>query len=134
RRESTKEEKRENMGVARSGSGKEKHRETSAHRKPIRGDGPRESSVAVSDRESTPLGPPKSLPQKSKLNDSDAAPVTSEGEVSKPKRKLYSRKDLEGDHERRASVASSASSSSNKDKPRRRDSTTANDPMEPIRV
>lgn len=72
----------------------------------------REHSVAVSDRESTPLAPPRSK-VKPNRSQSDAATVL-EVETAKPRRKLVSGKVLKNDQERkrRASNVSTASSSS----------------------
>ena len=94
----------------------------------------REHSIAVSDRESTPLPPPKSR-VKSGRSQSDAT-TGMDSETAKPRRKLVSGKVLKSDQERkrRASNVSSTSSSSSlgkesgiNEKPRRikaeRDST-----------
>lgn len=72
----------------------------------------REHSVAVSDRESTPLPPPRSK-IKPDRSQSDAS-TTLEAETTKPRRKLVSGKVLKNDQERkrRASNVSTASSSS----------------------
>ena len=81
--------------------------------------GSRESSVVVSDRETTPLGPPKLL-LKAKRSVSDADSVMSrETETAKPKRKLVSGKVMRSDQEkkRRASLISEPSSVSSLDHP-----------------
>ncbi|TVY57679.1 Protein HOS4 [Lachnellula cervina] len=78
------------------------------------------SSAILSDRDTTPLGPPK---QKSHIKRSESEAGASENDaVTKPRRKLVSGKDLRGERElelqkqRRTSVASNASSASIKDK------------------
>ncbi|KAI9770104.1 MAG: Set3 complex subunit with deacetylase activity, meiotic-specific repressor of sporulation proteins [Geoglossum simile] len=131
RRDHAKDTKRDPVGRSMS-SMKERPGEQSAHRKSQRPDAPRETSVA-SDRDSTILGPPKSYPQKSKMNDVDPAIATSD-EVAKPRRKLVSGRDLKDDQARRTSVTSTASSSSGKDKPLRRDSTTARELSESAKI
>ncbi|RDL40405.1 Ankyrin repeat-containing protein [Venustampulla echinocandica] len=75
--------------------------------------------TAVSDPETTPLGPPK---QKSQVNRSESeVQAASENETTtKPRRKLVSGKELRGERElekqRRTSVASNTSSASTKDR------------------
>lgn len=81
--------------------------------------GSRESSAVVSDRETTPLGPPK-LTLKSTRSVSDADSVLSrDTETTKPKRKLVSGKVMRSDQEkkRRASLISEPSSASSLDHP-----------------
>lgn len=81
--------------------------------------GSRESSAVISDRETTPLGPPK-LMLKAKRSVSDADSVLSrETETAKPKRKLVSGKVMRSDQEkkRRASLISEPSSVSSLDHP-----------------
>jgi ankyrin repeat protein len=56
---------------------------------------------AISDHESAPK-----KPKVARKSDSDAATLPSESEPSKPRRKLISGKDLRGERERRASIAS----------------------------
>ncbi|RDW83332.1 hypothetical protein BP5796_04823 [Coleophoma crateriformis] len=78
----------------------------------------RTPSVVASDRETTPLGPPKQkLPQKK--SESEVPTAASDTETVKPRRKLVSGKDLKGERERqrRASIASNASNVSVKEKP-----------------
>jgi ankyrin repeat protein len=131
RRDHARDAKRDPMGRSMS-SMKEKPGEQSAHRKSQRPDAPREASVA-SDRDSTILGPPRNYPQKLKMNDVDPTTATLD-EVAKPRRKLVSGRDLKDDQARRTSVTSTASSSSGKDKPLRRDSTTARELPESAKV
>ena len=77
------------------------------------------ASEALSDRETTPLGPPK---QKSQIRRSESdVTVASENETTaKPRRKLVSGKEFRGEREldkqRRASIASNASGASVKDR------------------
>ena len=101
-------------------SGQTKDPQSSAKRGPGR---PRKeenaASEALSDRETTPLGPPKQKSQ-IKRSESDVA-VASEGETTtKPRRKLVSGKEFRGERElekqRRASFASNASSASVKER------------------
>lgn len=75
------------------------------------------STGAVSDRETTPLGPPK--PKTTfKRSESDPRAVTSENEANKPRRKLVSREEYRGDKDkpRRSSIATTTSVSSSKDR------------------
>ena len=69
----------------------------------------RESSAVVSDREAKPLGPPKAKSRNRSMSDASVI-----AEVSKPKRKLLSRNDLQHDEDtkRRASVVSETSTTS----------------------
>ena len=79
--------------------------------------GSRESSNAVSDRETTHLGPPKTK-SKAKRSHSEAGMAVAKVDTSKPRRRLVSGKTIKNDQEkrRRASMISEASSSSsNKD-------------------
>jgi hypothetical protein len=73
-------------------------------------------SNALSDRESTPLGPPKQR-LSSKKTDTDAN-ASSDNETVKPRRKLVSGRDLKGDKDkrRRSSVTSGPSSVVGKEK------------------
>ncbi|KAF7547986.1 hypothetical protein G7046_g8833 [Stylonectria norvegica] len=70
----------------------------------------RVSSINVSDREVSPTLSHKQL--RTKLTESDAAGVSSDGDLIKPRRKLVSKGELRGEREkqRRASMASNASS------------------------
>ncbi|TAQ87758.1 hypothetical protein B7494_g3921 [Chlorociboria aeruginascens] len=76
------------------------------------------TSQAISDRESTPLGPPKRKPQPRK-SESDI-----DNETVKPRRKLVSGTELKGklEKQRRASITSNTSNASVKDKRGDRDS------------
>ncbi|KAI9812137.1 MAG: Set3 complex subunit with deacetylase activity, meiotic-specific repressor of sporulation proteins [Pycnora praestabilis] len=76
-----------------------------------------DNSVAVSDRESTPLGPPRATVHRVKGRGSDVISNASDGENSRPRRKLVSGKVLKSDQEkkRKASLVSSVSSESTKD-------------------
>ncbi|KAI9720794.1 MAG: hypothetical protein M1812_002633 [Candelaria pacifica] len=78
----------------------------------------KEPSEPPSDHELTPLGLPERKLSGAKRRKSDAGTIVSEGEVTKPRRKLVSGKVLRTDKEkkRRASVVSSTSSSSSKDR------------------
>ena len=69
----------------------------------------RESSAVVSDREAKPLGPPKAKSRYRSMSDAGVV-----AEISKPKRKLLSRNDIQHDEDtrRRASVASETSTTS----------------------
>lgn len=81
--------------------------------------GSRESSVVVSDRETTPLGPPKlTLKAKGSVSDADSV-LSRETETAKPKRKLVSGKVMRSDQEkkRRKSLISEPSSASSLDHP-----------------
>ena len=98
--------------------------ETPAHqpnRKHLRAPdvGSRDSSAVVSDRETTPLGPPKSkLKVRRSVSDADSV-ISKETETAKPKRKLVSGKVMRSDQEkkRRASLISEPSSVSSQDHP-----------------
>lgn len=84
--------------------------------------GSRESSVVVSDRETTPLGPPKHMPKvRRSVSDADSV-LSRDTETAKPKRKLVSGKVMKSDQEmkRRASLISEPSSVSSQDHPRAR--------------
>jgi hypothetical protein len=76
------------------------------------------TSGARSDRETTPLGPPK-LKSQSKKSESDVAIASDPEPTAKPRRKLVSGKEFRGERElerqRRASVASNASGASVKE-------------------
>lgn len=95
------------------------HKGLHKHRRVPDGE-PLDAHVIVSDRESESLGPPKSKP-KSVRSASDVGPegLKTSG-TFKPRRKLLSRNDLEGDHDtrRRATLAKSETIPS-KDKARR---------------
>ncbi|MCJ1228142.1 Set3 complex subunit with deacetylase activity, meiotic-specific repressor of sporulation proteins [Toensbergia leucococca] len=83
----------------------------------------RESSLAVSDRESEPLGPPKPRTKSFRSVSDAGSTVIRGGENLKPKRKLLSRNDLKSDQDTRrrasvASVASEPSSTSSQDQPK----------------
>ena len=77
------------------------------------------ASEVLSDRETTPLGPPKQKSQ-AKRSESDIAVASESENASKPRRKLVSGKEFRGERElekqRRASIASNASSTSAKDR------------------
>jgi hypothetical protein len=79
--------------------------------------------AAISDRETSPLGPPKQKSQ-SKRSESDVAPGSENEPTVKPRRKLVSRGERELEKQRRASVASNASSASVKEKRERGTSNT----------
>ena len=85
------------------------------------------TSIASSDLETTPLGPPKRK-KLLKKSDSEIAVVSSDSEKVKPRRKLLSGKELkeERENQRRASFASTASNVSLKEK-RGSDETKSND-------
>lgn len=72
------------------------------------------SSHQTSDTESAPLGPPKKRLQAPKVNEPDSAAMLSESERTKPRRKLYSGKELKGerDKQRRGSITSNVSTTS----------------------
>jgi ankyrin repeat protein len=76
-------------------------------------------SEAVSDRETTPLGPPKQKSQ-AKRSESDIAVASESETANKPRRKLVSGKEFRGERElekqRRASIASNASTASVKER------------------
>lgn len=76
------------------------------------------TSGAISDRETTPLGPPKHKAQ-SKKSESDVGVASDHEPATKPRRKLVSGKEFRGERElerqRRASVASNASGASVKE-------------------
>jgi hypothetical protein len=80
-------------------------------------------TAAISDRETSPLGPPKQKSQ-SKKSESDVAPGSENEPTVKPRRKLVSRGERELEKQRRASVASNASSASVKEKRERGTSST----------
>lgn len=87
---------------------------------PKRGPGrPRKEESAASDRENSPLGPPKQKSH-SRKSESDVAVASENEPTAKPRRKLVSGKEFRGERElekqRRASVASIASNSSFKEK------------------
>lgn len=77
------------------------------------------SSTAISDRETTPLGPPKQKSQ-AKRSESDVVPSSENETAAKPRRKLVSGKEFRGERElekqRRPSIASTTSSTSVRDK------------------
>lgn len=108
--------------LKRSSSSNTQLRETqsSSKRGPGRPTRDESSYTAVSDRETTPLGPPKPKSQ-AKRSDSEVAVALSENETAiKPRRKLVSGKEFRGERElekqRRTSIASTASSASVKEK------------------
>ena len=74
-----------------------------------------EHSTAVSDRESTPLGPPKMKVKVRRSLSEEAAGIPKGDESVKPRRRLMTGKDLRSDQEkrRRASMASEGHSASN---------------------
>ena len=79
-----------------------------------------ENAQSISDRETTPLGPPKQKSQ-ARRSESDVAVASSENETAvKPRRKLISGKEFRGERDlekqRRASVASTASGTSVKER------------------
>ncbi|KAG0652144.1 Ankyrin repeat domain-containing 11 [Hyphodiscus hymeniophilus] len=77
------------------------------------------ASEALSDRETTPLGPPKQRSHP-KRSESDIGVASESETATKPRRKLVSGREFRGEREldkqRRASVASNASSASIKDR------------------
>lgn len=77
------------------------------------------TSEALSDRESTPLGPPKQKSQ-ARRSESDIAVASENETTAKPRRKLVSGKEFRGERElekqRRASIASNTSGVSVKDR------------------
>ncbi|KAK0124561.1 Set3 complex subunit [Cadophora gregata] len=77
------------------------------------------ASGAVSDRDTSPLGPPKQKNQ-SRRSESDVAVLSENEPTVKPRRKLVSGKELRGERElekqRRASIVSNASTASVKEK------------------
>jgi ankyrin repeat protein len=91
------------------------------------------ASAAISDRESSPLGPPKAKSQP-RRPESDVAVVSETETAVKPRRKLVSGKEYRGERElekqRRASVASNASSASVKDKRERGSADTKSDKLD----
>ncbi|KAK4147050.1 uncharacterized protein C8A04DRAFT_9365 [Dichotomopilus funicola] len=111
-----------------SASPKEKRRATSLtaqpddQTSPKRGPGrpkkdDRIPTIAVSDREPSPAGRPAA---KIRRAESDLAAVSSEGETTKPRRKLVSGRELKGERERqrRPSLTSNASSMKEPSSPR----------------
>ena len=106
RRNSSTTQPKDPQGNAKKGSARPKKEESVA-------------SDALSDRETTPLGPPK---QKShaKRSESEIAVASENEATTKPRRKLVSGKEFRGDRElekqRRASFASNASGASVKDR------------------
>ncbi|KAG4424968.1 hypothetical protein IFR04_001939 [Cadophora malorum] len=77
------------------------------------------ASSSISDRETSPLGPPKQKNQV-RRSESDVAVLSESEPAAKPRRKLVSGKELRGERElekqRRASVVSNASTASVKEK------------------
>ncbi|KAL5326673.1 hypothetical protein ACEPPN_004362 [Leptodophora sp. 'Broadleaf-Isolate-01'] len=77
------------------------------------------ASGSISDRDTSPLGPPKQKTQ-SRRSDPDVAVVSETEPAAKPRRKLVSGKELRGERElekqRRASVVSNASTASFKER------------------
>lgn len=109
-------------GQHRNNSSISQSKESQSHVKRGPGRPRKEESAAsdiLSDRETTPLGPPK---QKShtKRSESDIAVASENETTTKPRRKLVSGKEFRGERElekqRRTSVASNASSASVKDR------------------
>jgi hypothetical protein len=86
------------------------------------------ASSALSDRETSPLGPPKQKSQSKKV-DSDT-PLSENDPTVKPRRKLMSRGERELEKQRRASIASNASSVSIKEKRERGSSDTKPDKLD----
>jgi hypothetical protein len=120
-------------------SNKSQHRSTSSltqskDRQPLgkRGPGrPRKEeniAMALSDRESSPPGPPNQKSQ-SKKAESDT-PLSESDPMVKPRRKLVTRGERELEKKRRASIASNASSVSIKDKRERGSSDTRSDKLD----
>jgi hypothetical protein len=85
-------------------------------------------SAALSDRETSPLGPPSQKSQ-SKKTESDT-PLSETDPMVKPRRKLVTRGERELEKQRRASIASNASSVSVKDKRERGSSDTKSDKLD----
>jgi hypothetical protein len=86
------------------------------------------SSTVLSDRETSPLGPPKQKSQSKKV-ESDT-PLSENDPTVKPRRKLMSRGERELEKQRRASIASNASSVSVKEKRERGSSDTKPDKLD----
>ncbi|KAF6815708.1 hypothetical protein CSOJ01_03388 [Colletotrichum sojae] len=109
-------------------SPKEKRRSDSFHddqTSPKRGPGrpkkeDRVPTIAVSDREASPIPSQKQSAKAMKRGESDVAAISSEGEAVKPRRKLISKGELRGEREknRRASMASTTSSLKDPSSPR----------------
>ena len=73
----------------------------------------RDFPAVVSDRETEPLGPPKSQPKSARSTSDVGHSGTKQGGPLKPRRKLLSRNDLDSDDtKRRASLAEASSTSS----------------------
>lgn len=85
-------------------------------------------SATLSDRETSPLGPPSQKSQSKKV-ESDT-PLSESDPMVKPRRKLVTRGERELEKQRRASIASNASSVSIKDKRERGSGDTKSDKLD----
>ncbi|KAL2074682.1 hypothetical protein VTL71DRAFT_8461 [Oculimacula yallundae] len=97
---------RDGQNIAKRGPGRPRKEESA-------------TSELISDRETSPLGPPKQKKQ-IRRSESDVAVVSENEPAAKPRRKLVSGKEMRGERElekqRRASVVSNASTTSVKEK------------------